>query len=214
VREGTFDFSFVATTGNSSTQSIGLSGDVIFRPTNWEIRNKAAFVKSSTDDELRAQSVIYFFRASRTLTSRMSAYGQYDFQRDRFAGIEQRHTVSGGVSYLLVDRERHAFSVDGGLGYANEQRAAGDDLSTAVADLGWAYKFKLSDTAEVTDDFRFNASLSDGDDWRIGHIIAVTAKMTGLLSLKLSNAVRFRNAPPETFKQTDTITSMALVAKF
>jgi hypothetical protein len=44
AREGTVDFSFVATTGNSSTQSIGVSGDVIHRPGSWEIRNKAAYV--------------------------------------------------------------------------------------------------------------------------------------------------------------------------
>jgi putative salt-induced outer membrane protein YdiY len=38
--------------------------------------------------------------------------------------------------------------------------------------------------------------------------------VTTLFSLKVSNAVRYVNAPAEGFETTDTITSIALVAKF
>jgi len=46
------------------------------------------------------------------------------------------------------------------------------------------------------------------------HTIAVTAKLTTLLSLKVSNAVRFSNFPAPGFKKTDTVTAVALVAGF
>jgi len=51
-------------------------------------------------------------------------------------------------------------------------------------------------------------------DWRIGHAAALTTKVHGILSLKLSHTIRYVNFPPPGFDNTDTITSVALVAKF
>jgi hypothetical protein len=42
----------------------------------------------------------------------------------------------------------------------------------------------------------------------------LTASLTCVLSLKLSNTVRHVNRPPLTFKQTDEVTEVALVATF
>jgi putative salt-induced outer membrane protein len=214
LREGTVDFSFVATTGNSSTQSVGLSADVIYRPDSWEIRNRAAFVRAEANDELSAQAFMYLFRAARKVTPRLSAYGQYDYVRDRFAGIGHRNAVLGGAEYLLVDQAPHILKVFGGLGYANEQRLTGEDVSTGVLDAGWAYKAKLSATAEFTDDLRYGASFYESKDWRLGHVAAVTARLTQLLSLKVSHTTRYSNFPPPGFEKTDTVTAVALVAKF
>ena len=214
LREGTVDFSFVSTTGNSSTQSVGLSADVIFRPDSWEIRNRAAFVRAESDDTVSAQAFAYQFKAARKVTSRLSAYGQYDYLRDTFAGVDHRNGVLGGADYLLLGRERQSLKVFGGLGYANERRITGDDVSTGVLDTGWAYKLKFSATAEFTDDLRYGASFYASKDWRLGHVAAVTARLTQLLSLKVSHTTRYSNFPPPGFEKTDTITAVALVAKF
>jgi putative salt-induced outer membrane protein YdiY len=214
AREGTVNASFVATTGNSDAQSIGLDGDLIFRPGQWEVRNKAAFVRIETNDLITAQSFAYLSRAARKLTSRLSAYGQYDYLRDRPGGIRHRNVGTGGLSLRVIERERHLFDVFGGLGYANEQRVTEDEVSTAVFDSGTTYKWKFSDVAEFSDDLRFNQSLSDGDDWRLGHLAAITAKLTTLFSIKVSYDVRYRNAPPVGFETTDSATAVALVAKF
>jgi putative salt-induced outer membrane protein YdiY len=96
----------------------------------------------------------------------------------------------------------------------NEQRVLGDDLSTAVLDLGSRYTWKFSGNAEFTDELRFNQSFSDGDDWRLGHIASVSAKLATHFSMKFTHAIRYRHAPPVGFESTDTITSVALVAKF
>jgi putative salt-induced outer membrane protein len=213
-REGAIDFSFIATTGNTDSQTLGLSGDIIFRPDSWEIRNRAGFIRAETDDELTAEAFFYNFRAARKLAARLSAYGQYDYLRDRFAGVEHRNVLTGGLDYLLLEAAPHRLSVFGGLGYLSEQRIGDDDISTAVFDTGWAYRLKFSESAEFTDDFRYDQSLSDGGDWRLGHTAAVSAKLTGLFSLKVSHSVRFANQPPTGFENTDTVMAVALVAKF
>jgi putative salt-induced outer membrane protein len=212
--EGSAEFSFIATTGNSSTQTMGLGGEYIFRPESWVYRTKTAYVRNESEDELTAESFVFLFRAERIVTDRLSLFGEYDYLRDRFAGIEHRNQLLGGVAYKLITLAPHLLVVDAGIGYANEQRTVGDDLSSAIWNAGVDYTLKLSPNAEVTNDFRFDQSLADAGDWRIANVAGVTAKLTTLLSLRFSHTVRYVHEPPPGFETTDTITAVALVARF
>jgi putative salt-induced outer membrane protein len=214
-REGTAEVSFVGTTGNAPTSALGLGGEYISRrPAPWELRGKVGYVRNTSEDVLQAEAFRLLFRGSRTITDRLSAFGQYGYLRDRFAGIESRNTADGGITYAVLRPRPHQLDVDAAIGYANEKRVLGDDISSPQALLGARYKFFLSDTSDITDDVAFTASFSDSSDWRTSNTVALTAKITTILSLKLSNAVRFVNAPAEGFETTDTLTSIALVAKF
>lgn len=213
-REGTAEFSFVGTTGNAPTSALGVGGEYIVRTAPWVLRGKANYVRNESDDELKAEAVKALFRASRTFTDRLSAFGEYGFLHDQFAGIESRNTIDGGVTIAIVRPQPHALDFDVGLGYAHENRVVDEDLSTAQGLTGARYKFTLSETAEITDDLNFSFSFSDSEDWRTGNTVALTVKVTTILSLKVSNVIRFVNAPVADFKTTDTLTSVALVAKF
>jgi putative salt-induced outer membrane protein len=213
-REGSAEFAFVGTTGNSSTQTIGLGGEFIYRPSPWETKVKAAYVRNEAEDQLRAQALVLVVRAQRLVRPRLAGYGQYGYQRDRFAGFSARNVVEAGLAYSWIETAPHNLIVDAGLGYANELRLIGDDLSTATAGAGGVYTLKLSDTSQLSQDGHFVFSLSDRDDWRYQNAVAVTAGMTSVLSLKVSNTLRYVNLPVFGFERTDAITSFALVAKF
>ena len=213
-REGTAEFSFVGTSGNSSTQAIGLGGEFTLRRASWVYNTKLAYVRNESADELTAQSLAARFEATRMLTDRLGVFGRYAFLRNEFAGIDNRNSVAGGIEYLVIRPEPHRLKLNAGVGYANEQRLIGQDLSAAEFVSGAGYKWTISPNADITDDFEFTASFDDGSDWRTANIAAVTAKLTTVLALKLSNTVRYVHAPVIGFETTDTITSIALVAKF
>jgi putative salt-induced outer membrane protein len=213
-REGSAEFAFVGTSGNSSTQTIGLGGEFIYRPAPWETKLKIAYVRNESQDTLTAQSFNLSFRAARPLRPKLSAFGQYAYQRDRFAGILNRNAVEGGLAYSWIEQAPHKLVVDAGLGYAHEDRLVGENLSTATFGTGGIYTLKLSATSEVSEDGHFVFALSDSEDWRYANILALTAKITTLFSLKVSNTIRYVNEPVEGFKTTDSITAIALVAKF
>ena len=212
--EGTAEFAFVGTTGNASTQTIGLNAELIVRPDQWVVTNKANFIRNQSDSELTAQSFGYLFRGARTFSPRLSAFGEYAYFRDEFAGVSNRNSLVGGVSYKLVDLARHQFFTDAGLGYMSEKRLEGDDVSSGTWSLGAGYKWKFSDTAEFSEDFRMTGVFAESADWRILQAAAITARLTQLFSLKVSNTIRYANAPVSGFQNTDTTTSVALVAKF
>jgi putative salt-induced outer membrane protein len=213
-REGSAEFAFVGTTGNSSTQTIGLGGEYIYRPSPWEAKLKISYVRNKAEDELKAEAFVFALRAQRQLNTRLSGYGQYGYQRDRFAGILDRNTIEGGVVYSLIEPAPQKLIVDAGLGYANEQRLLGNNLSTATLGTGGVYTLKISDTSEFSEDGHFVFSLSEGRDWRYANALALTAKVTTIFSLKVSNTIRYVNLPVTGFKSTDAITAIALVAKF
>ncbi|HEY7449537.1 MAG TPA: DUF481 domain-containing protein [Vicinamibacterales bacterium] len=213
-REGSAEVSFVGTSGNASTNALGLRGEYIVREAPWMFAAKAAYVRNETEDVLQAQSFATSFRATRALNERWSVFGQYAYLRDTFAGIEHRNMIDGGVQYAAIRPSPHQLDLEAGLGWANEVRVVGETQSSAQAFAGAFYKLAISETAELSDQVRFAASLADGADWRFDNTIALTAKLTTVFSLKVSTLVRYVNEPVPGFETTDTLTSVALVAKF
>jgi putative salt-induced outer membrane protein len=212
--EATAEFAFVGTSGNSSTQAIGLRTEFTLRRALWIYNGNGAYVRNETEDALKAESFAALFQASGTINARMSQYGRYAYLRNTFAGVQNRNSISAGLEYLVVQPERHRLTVNAGIGYANEQRFIGDDLSTAEFLTGSSYRWTISPTANLTDDVGFSVSFADASDWRTANIVALTSDLTTLLSLKVSNTLRHVHAPVAGFKKTDSITSVALVARF
>jgi len=212
--EGTGELSFVTTSGNSQTDTIGLGGSLIYRPSPWVIDSKVAFVRTAANDVVNARALTAVSRLSRDLTPRLALFAQYDFLNSPFAGISQRHTIVGGVSYKAIDHAQQTLHVDGGVGYSSETPVGLPRTNTATVLGGVGYKWKISDTSDFTEDARIVESLSHGDDWRFDNAAALTAKVTTRLSLKLSHLTHVVNLPTPGFKKTDTIASAALVAKF
>jgi putative salt-induced outer membrane protein YdiY len=206
-------FTFLTTTGNASTQSLGLTGDAAYRPGPWVHSAKLGFVQLEDEGNLSARSLLALFRTARTLRERLSAYGQYDYFRDRFAGIEHRNTIEGGLSYVLVPSAVHRLVVDGGVGYQSEARLAAEDVDSATASSAGHYKWQISPTADFADDARVVLTLADIGAWRLEQAAALTAAISSIFSLKVSNTIRFVNEPVPGFERTDTITSVALVMK-
>jgi putative salt-induced outer membrane protein len=214
TQEATAELAFVGTTGNSSTNTFSVAGEHIARPTSWVIKNRAAFLRNESEDVLTAESFLYAFRAERTINERLSAFGEYAYFTDEFAGIDHRNSLLGGLAYKLVNTAAHQLTADAGLGYLNEQRLTGDDVSSATYGFGSLYKWTISPTATLEDEARLTGVFEMADDWRFLHVISLTSQLTELLSLKVSNTVRYLHLPPAGFRGTDTTTSIALVAKF
>jgi putative salt-induced outer membrane protein len=212
--EGSAEVGYVSTTGNSTTRSFSLGGELINRPGPWLLEAKVKFIRNEDDVAVTAQSFAALFRGSRKLNDRLSAFGQYDYLRDVFAGVEHRSTTTGGLSYLVLDAKPHTLRAAAGGGYINEQRVSAAALSTGSANLGLAYAWAFSETARLTDDFRADYGFASGAGWRVEQVAALTASLTKLFSLKPSNTVRWASDPVPGFEATDTITSIAFVAKF
>ena len=212
--EGTAELAFVGTTGNASTNTLSAAGELIGRPTSWVLITRAAAIRNEAEDVLTADSLLFGFRAERVITSRVSAFGEYAYFQDEFAGVDHRNSVIGGLAFKVFEDAIHSLVADAGLGYLNETRLTGDDVSSATYGGGARYQWKISPTATLDEEVRLTGTFDIAEDWRLGQRLSVTARLTEILSLKVSNAIRYVRTPPLGFKTTDTTTSVALVAKF
>jgi putative salt-induced outer membrane protein YdiY len=212
--ESSGEFAFVGVSGNASSTTIGLGYETVARPATWVFRHRLSFVRNESEGVPTAQALLFTPRVEKTIDARVSAFGEYAYFRDRFAGVANRHSVNGGVAMTLVSSARQKLTADLGAGHLTEARLTGDDVSSATYTTGTVYVLTLSDTAEVSDRLGLTGTFDNADDWRLEHTIALTAKLTSIMSLKVSNAVRYSNFPAPGFERTDTITSVALVASF
>lgn len=199
------------TTGNTRSESFGAGGEVIYRPLPWLYKARFDFLQNEDDDVLAARSFVGLFRLERQFSPRLSAFGQYDFLRDTFSGIEQRHTAAGGLTYALIDHPPHRLEVDGGFGYQYEERLDAENTSSAVALAGTYYRWDINANNQLTDAFRITLPLAETSQWKIDHVVALVAKLTSILSLRVSHTIRFSNEPVPGFESTDTITAIAFV---
>jgi putative salt-induced outer membrane protein YdiY len=212
--EETFEAAYVGVSGNASSNTFGLGADVTARPDSWVIRNKASFVRNESAGVLLAKAIDYTGRVQKTLSPRAATFGEYAFFRDRFAGIATRNGFTAGFSLKAVATATQTLTLDLGAGYLNERRLSGANISSGSYMVGTAYKATMSPTAELTEDFHVTGIARDSGNWRLEQTIAVTTRLAAGFSLKVSNGIRHANLPPPGFKKTDSVTSVALVAKF
>jgi putative salt-induced outer membrane protein YdiY len=202
---------FLDTSGNASTKSLGAGGDFIWRPDSWTYNGKAIFAQSEAEDELTARSIAALFRAARAFNPRLSGYGQYDFLRDVFAGVDERHVIEGGLSYLAVDQQPHRLQLDTGVGYLNGQGPE-DSLNSATFSVAAAYRLVVS-TGKFTYEPRFLLPLDETEQWKFDQDVAFTVTLNSILSLKIAHTLRYAAAPPPGFETTDRILAISLVAR-
>jgi putative salt-induced outer membrane protein YdiY len=228
--EASTQVAFLATAGNASTSTIGGGTDVLWRPDAWTHRFQLNFTQSETDNELSARSLGGRYRVSRVVSRRLSLYSQYDYLRDLFAGVEQRHVIEGGLSHVAIDDDRQRLQVDWGFGYLAERGSDADpdpdgpdddpdapepkdDLNTATMTAAAAYRARISTTSTFIFEPRFLLTIGEVDAWKYDQVATLTADLTSILALKLAHTVRYSADPPPGFERTDTITAVSLVMK-
>ncbi len=211
---GKAEVSYVATSGNSDTKTLGAAGETEYQPGPWSGKLKLEFVRAEADGKENARSFAGLLRGARKLSARLETYAEGTYLENTFSGIDHRVAGEGGLAYLLVGPEPHSLKFEGGIGYTKEDRSNGDDRSFATGRLGLLYKWKFSKTAEFSEEASFTESFKDSKDWRFANTASVSAGLTTVLSVKISHALQTLNEPVPGKKKTDTITSAALVAKF
>jgi putative salt-induced outer membrane protein len=211
---GKGELSYVATSGNTDTQTLGAGAELEYRPSPWAVQFKAAFVRSEADDVENARALTASLRGSRTLSPRLEVFARGDYLKNRFAGIEDRYSGEGGAAYALFPNPPNKLKVEAGLGYTRELRTAGEDLAFPTARAGLIYEWQISRTATYAEEFSFLSNLEEGSDWRIVNTGSLTAEIVRALALKLSFAILYANEPVPGFRKRDTLVSVAIVAKF
>lgn len=205
------EFSFVATNGNSSTQTIGTTADLRHKKGPWDTTARGAFVRSTADGLESARSMLLDLRPGRVIAPGVTAFARSSFRRDLFAGIERRIALSAGIAQLLVQHPRHNLQFEGALGYEREGRVAVPELRFASAQGRLTYRWRVTPTVNTSTETTITGDLERAGNWRASNKASATFTVSRALSLKLSHQLEYLHEPVPGFMRLDTITSVGLV---
>ncbi len=198
--------------GNSNSKIINAGLSVNKKVETWENTLKVAANTAENNGDKSAESYLAAYNIKYDISEKSFLFGDLRYLDDKFDSFDGISTIGGGYGYRISNTELLKWFVNAGLGYRNtEFDSIGDDIS-GIAFIGESdFRFKFSDTAEITDIFRTEAT---SDNSYLQNSLGLSVAMNSLLSLKISYDVRYNSDPAEGDTNTDTITAVSLVYKF
>lgn len=214
----TAEFSLVSTSGNSETTTLGFkntlsrawersavvvkAGAVRAESTttsSFAVGSPSVFNVFSTDiDTTTAENYYLNGRYDRKITDRFFWYGGLGWDRNEFAGIENRYIADAGVGNIWRDEDDLKFSTTYGLTYTKQDDVvpiAGVEDTFLGARAGWAYLNKLGDNTTYENLLVLDLNLDETEDWRGDMINSLAVAMSQRLALKLTLQLLYDNTP-------------------
>lgn len=245
------ELSYVLVGGNAQATSLGFKNTLM---RTWErgrftLRTDGIRAKTTTEtltatgtpddfdivrDESTDTTAEYYLvhgRYDRDISARFFWYAGAGWERNRFAGFDDRTAVQAGLGNVWHDTEDLKFRTDYAVTWTDQQdvvEVPGADTSFLGARLSYAYLNKLGASTTFTSLLIVDENLEETSDLRGDFTNAVAVKMTERLALKASlqllydhqpavEAVALTPGPGEVFLELDdldTIFTTALVVSF
>jgi putative salt-induced outer membrane protein len=200
------------TGGNTKSNSVSLSGDVVrLRDFDkWAFNANGQYASSEgtrTADRQSGQGLY-----TRDITPRWFGFGQLDLLHDPLAAIKSRATLGAGVGYHVIKETDNTWDVSGGFGYTWDryeypQVVDGDTrirYNHAEALLSEESNHKLSENTSFKQKLTVYPDLHDSGDVRTVFDTGLSVAMTKRLALTATFEHRYDSRPGEGVGKTDT----------
>ncbi|MBW2257914.1 MAG: DUF481 domain-containing protein [Deltaproteobacteria bacterium] len=166
-------------------------------------------------------------RYDRFLSDRDSLYLLAGGFQDQFAGYDLRTHEQLGYSRLIVDNERSLGEGDDavalmtrlvgevGFDWAQENFVEGVDPESAQIIAGrvmLGLTHQINANTSFTNTIEVYENVQDLEDLRLQNDAALSTKLNGKISFKISHSLLFDNVPVDGFRKTDHTTMVTLVA--
>ena len=204
------DFGYVMASGNSEFSTLNLGEKLTWKPaaSKFSLDQYAKYVYGETDGEESANQLGTGGRVNYAITSRLSAFAGLDFDKDRFAGIDQRFSEPVGLSWLALDAPKNKFTIEGGANFVQvtytELQANGEfDEQYTSARAAGTYKWLFSEKGYFQLFGEYLPALKEGIGYRANTEAAIIAPLAGIVALKVSYLMRYNSQPPAGFEKTD-----------
>lgn len=243
------ELTLVFTGGNASQSTFGLKNaldyvwpDAAFRFAAGGIRTEATtFARTATgtaDDftvtetstsTVTAESYFARGRYERNVSAQMFLYGGSGWERNTFAGVQNRYSFVGGVGRTFAERERFKLRADVGLTYTMQDDVVpGPRDSFAGARLTYDLFRGLTASTDFGSTLILDENLETTEDLRADFTNWISVAIADGLALKTSLQVLFDNEPALTeiplgttgttvltpLDEVDTVFTLAVVLTF
>ena len=211
--EFSLGLSYLATSGNSDSQTGGLDLSYKRKFDPWGLEVNGSYLKAEANGVDTADRTALGVRGTRTISEQWGVFVGASALRDEFAGLDSRYVVDGGVTYKAIANDTHTLTFDLGVAWNSENFVDGASTDYMSGLAGLAYTRKLSETATLAEKLVLMPSFEESDDWRLSSDLSLEAAISAKLAVKLGFLYLYDNVPVAGFKKTDTKSSASLVIK-
>lgn len=208
--------------GNTETESANAKLLVSNEIGAWKHSAGLSALYASTSSTKTAQRWELSGQSNYNISDKTFAFGAGRYEEDDFGGFDYQATLSTGLGRRFIATERTRLTATAGIGYKFfETRDSFDDLGSLVEagekDDGIIFRgtadfeHAFNDTTSLINNFVVEAGSSNSF---LENGLALKVKMNSKIALALGYTVRHNTDPPNSFKSTDTITTVNLVYEF
>jgi putative salt-induced outer membrane protein len=203
---------YSATTGNSETSNVNASFLIAYTSYPWRhyFSADANFGENQGDTNTERWAAGYkpeYFFSRRTF-----AFLFLGYDHDKFADIDARYSATLGIGHVIWKNDNNILIGELGAGYRQTNYVSNiDDNGEAVGRAALHYTGKITRNTSFSQDL---TTLFGSKNTFVESISALQVAMTDTLALSVNYTVRYNSFAPPGFENTDTFTSVNLVAAF
>ena len=151
-------------------------------------------VEESTS-ELTAENYMLRGRYDRTITERFFWFAGAGWERNTFAGFDNRYSATAGAGTRWIDLDDHHFSTTYGVTYTRQEEVIGTSESFAGVRLGYEYDRRLTPTTTFGSTLLADGNLDETSDYRLDAMNWIQVSMSERLALKVSVQALYDGEP-------------------
>lgn len=198
-------------TGNTDSVGVTLGLELKREGPQWRHRFAANVDYQKADGAISRDRYAAEYQANLKFGSRYYVTGGLQWERDRLLGHRHRFIESAGLGWRAVESETFRVDLDGGPALRQTNYIDGEDESTILGRASLTTQWKLSDTTVFNSSA--SAYLDSGND-SFSTTTALTAKLLGPLSTRVSFNLWHETDPPVGAARTNTASRVTFVYSF
>ena len=213
---GEAGLSFVATAGNSEGQTLGFSGKGTYTGPRDAWTVEAAGLRTETtrttfvgtlrpdgvldlrevdDSSVTAENYALRGRYDRDITAGYFWFVGAGWERNTFAGFDERYQGVGGVGRKWVDRDDAKFRTDLGLTYTSQKNVIGTTDEFAGVRFSWDFSRKLAASTTFANVLALDTNFDESSDYRVDTLSTLGVAMSDRLAIQLGLRLLYDHQP-------------------
>ena len=214
------ELGFIFTTGNTETTSASAGITAHHELESWSndylieglYKQETVEIDGEEVERTSAQKFFASAQGNYKLTDpdhRLFGFGSYE--DDRLSSYNYQGTVAAGWNHKLYETKTQSFEYSIGPGYAFRETQDGEKLNGFIVRASAAYGWRISETAKFTQTLSTEVG---SDNTKSRAESALTATISGNLSMKLSVKLDHNSNVESGIEKLDTETAVTLVYNF
>jgi len=197
--------------GNTSSTGVAVGVKLVKEGVKWK-NTLAGAVNYQKDNGVTSQERYFVgYDVNYKFSDRFYALGLASWERDTFAGYNSRFSESLGLGYKLLSTPKVLLAVEGGPALRQTDYILTGSVNDFAGRVAGNFVWNISPTTAFTEKASY---FFGGDTNTITSETALTSKLYGALSARISFFIQNESNPQPGLEATDTTTRFTLVYGF